>query len=83
MAKIKPSNQATIDAINLLADVAGDLPDDWTIELRFTNDEASLTLLDPYGDEAEVHTDDGCHFRASVAEAKLQGDPIGTRRDDE
>ena len=82
MAKLKPSHQATIDAINLLADVADDLPDDWTIELRFSNDEASLTLLDPFGDDVEVHGD-GCKFRASVAEAKLQGDPIGTRREDE
>ena len=82
MAKLKPSHQATIDAINLLGEVADDLPDGWQIELRFSNDEASLTLLDPYGDEVEVHCDDGCTFRASVADAKFQGDPIGTRRDD-
>ena len=81
MAKLKPSQQATIDAINLLALIADDLPDDWAIELRFSNDEASLSLLDPFGDEVEVYGD-GCKFRASVAKAKLQGDFIGTRRDD-
>ena len=80
--KRSPEHQQTVDAVNLLAAVADGLPEDWAIELRFENGECSITLLDPYGDEVDVYHDDRCSFRESVAEAKLQGDPIGTRRDD-
>ena len=57
---------STVAAVNLLGEVARQLPDDWSIELRITNDEADLTLTNPDGDDVEVHSDGSCHFRAAI-----------------
>lgn len=70
MIRDKQLNREVIDACNLLGKLAEDLPDGWDIEMRFSNEEASIAVMDPEGNEHHVAPDYEAHFLALISLAR-------------